>query len=501
MKKILIISDTVKRKTGYATVARNLIKNLSNTGEYEFAQLGLADLFGPLEFEIDYYSQVKNHTQCCNRGPVIEFTPKGKPPIQYLKVDPSTPLHDNQTVCPHGKDDGSDQYAYTSIYFVIQHFKPDIVMPINDLWGLYNIAHLANKANFKFVPYLAIDSDCMFPGIENPQHRPGLPPINTLPVLGNTHKIVVFTDWAKDVINKTILKVTGGKILNNIEVVPHGVDTNIWKPLDNKQELRNKYFKIKDKVFLVGSIARNQPRKRLDGIFETMRKFIDKYEDNQTGKLMFYFHCALKDRMGWDLPWLAKWYEVEDRCIFDDRLKPGAGPTDEQLNEIVNCFDAHLSLTNSEGWHLPALETAAAGVPNVITNYSAHADWGKDTHLFCKVKAWYHEPVTNFLKAVADTDHAAKQLDLLYHSPKMRESYSKKGIALGKKLDWKNVCEQWKTLLDTVDVSELKADRYNNTMLNVNPKENPMAIKYLPADPDAPMPNTPSSTPENNEKK
>lgn len=463
MKRVLIISDSIKRKTGYATVARNIIKNLLPTGKYKFAQLGLADVPLQLEFDIDYYSQLKNHEQCCHKGTVIEHRAAGKTETTYLEVNPDVSNHSDQKACIRGNNIPGDHYAYDSVYFVIQHFKPDIVIPINDIWGLYNILHLRNRKCFKFIPYLAIDSECMFPILQPPEGRPGLPPIEPIKVIGSTDKTVIFTDWAQSVVNKTCEIVTGGKHLSNMCTIPHGVDTDVWKPLDEekKKELRQKYFKIDDNTFLVGSVARNQPRKRLDALFQTLKIFIDKYEEPNR-PIKCYFHCALQDHMGWNLLWLASYYGVQDRCIFDKNLKPGIGPTDEQLNEIVNCFDAHVSLTNSEGWHLPALETAAVGVPNIITKYSAHADWGKDTHLFCKVAEYEHEVRTGFIKAIADTKHAAHQLKLLYANKTMRKEYSNRGIRLGKKLAWPNVCKQWEELLDSIDVSDLKPERYSD---------------------------------------
>lgn len=481
MKRLLIISDTVKRKTGYSTVARNIIKNLLETNNYQIAQLGLGDVPVALDLKIDYYSPLKDHSHCCGKGVVIEHKSTEKPELEYITFHDKVHLHSNQKPCFKAPNDGSDQYAYTSIVFVIQHFKPDIVVPINDIWALYNIAHLVNRECFKFVPYLAIDSDCLFPHIENPAHRPGLPSINSTAVLGSADKIVVFTEWAKNVINKTVMKVTKGKQLNNIIVIPHGVDISEWKPLSNKQELRKKYFNIDDSVFLIGSIARNQPRKRLDAIFPIMRKFIDQYE-KPNKKIMCYFHCCLTDKMGWDLLWLARWYNLEDRCIFDPNLKPGSGPTVDDFNEMINCFDVHLSLTNSEGWMLPALETAAAGIPNVITKYSAHADWGKDTFLFVKIAAYFHDAVTNFIKAIADNDHAASQIKLLYDSPKMHRDYSNRGIKLAEKLQWKNICAQWVKLFDSIDVSDLKPDRYDTIPIELDSKHSPMAIKFLPND-------------------
>lgn len=394
---------------------------------------------------------------------MLEYKAADKTEIQYLNINPQVNPHSDQKPCIKGINVQSDHYAYDSVYFVINHFKPDIVIPINDIWGLYNISHLRNRKCFKFVPYLAIDSECMFPILQPPEGRPGLPPIEPIKVIAATDKTVVFTDWAQGVLNTTCKIITDGKELKNMETIPHGVDTNVWKPLttEERKQFREKYFQIDDSVFLIGSVARNQPRKRLDALFQTMRLFIDKYEDPKR-PIKCYFHCALQDHIGWNLMWLASYYGVKERCIFDPRLKPGIGPTDEQLNELVNCFDVHISLTNSEGWHLPALETAAAGVPNIITKYSAHADWGKDTHLFCKVGAWEHEPRTCFVKAIADVDHAARQLRLLYQSKSMRKDYSRRGVKLGNKLAWPNVCKQWEKLLDSIDISDLKEDRYEN---------------------------------------
>lgn len=478
-KRILIVSDSIKRRTGYATVARNILKNLIPTNKYTFAQLGVADIPSPIEFDIDYYSQAKDHSKCCNRGTLIEYKPAGSSEVKFINIEPNVGEHENQNRCIKGANAGGDHYGYDSVYFVIQHFKPDIVIPINDIWGLYNISHLKNRKGFKFVPYLAIDSECMFPILNSPENRPGLPPIEPIKVIGSTDKTIVFTDWAKDVVNKTCRIVTKGKELNNMHTIPHGVNTTIWKPhdIERRKELRKSIFSIDDSIFLLGSVARNQPRKRLDAIFDTMRKFIDKYEDPKR-KIMCYFHCALQDQLGWNLLWMAKYYGIEDRCMFDKTLKPGAGPTDKELNDIVNCFDVHISLTNSEGWHLPALETAAAGVPNIITKYSAHADWGKDTHLFCKVAGWRHEPSTGFIKAIADTNNAAHQLNLLYSNKKMLKEYSKKGIKLGKKLDWENVCKMWEELLDSIDISDLKEDRYSSDELRLLTKEEEMNKKF-----------------------
>lgn len=466
-KRILFISDSVKRRTGYSTVARNIIQRMAATGKYEIAQLGFSDVPLPVGYDIHYYSQLKEHKDCCKKGTVVEYVSKDNPKIQYLIPqikDCTMASHDNQNACIQGQNLVQDHYGYDSCYFVIQHFKPDIVIPINDIWGLYNLNHLKNRPCYKFVPYLAIDSDCLFPMLIPPEQRQGLPPIDTIRTIGSANKTIVFTNWAKDVINKTCRIVTNGRELTNIEIIPHGVDTSVWKPLspEDRKAARLKYFGLNENTFLIGVLARNQPRKRFDAIFMAMRRFIDRNYEKYGRRIMCYMHAPLSDNIGWDLQWLSTYYGLTDRVIFDKNLQPGMGPSEENLNEIINCFDVHMLLANSEGWGLPMLETAAAGVPNIVTDYSAHADWGKNTLLMCKIGAYEHEPRTGFIKAIADVDHAAHQLNLLYSSKKMCQEYSKRGVALGKKLDWDNIGKMWETTLDSIDVSDLKEDRYNN---------------------------------------
>jgi glycosyltransferase involved in cell wall biosynthesis len=379
--------------------------------------------------------------------------------------------------CPRGTNVPLDVFAQDSAFYIIQHYQPDIVMPINDVWALYSFNFLRNRKNFYFMPYLAVDSEC-FP-LEINTQKPGLPPIDTIRFLGATNKTVVFTDFARETINVTTRIALGGKVPNNMDVIPHGVDTAMFRPLEGRRdELRERFFGIKpeDKVFVIGCVQRNQPRKRMDAMFQTLRIFIDKYEQPNK-KAVIHFHCAMKDNLGWDLPWLARYYGVVDRCIFDNKLAPGFGVPGDVLNEIFNSYDVHMTLTNSEGWGLPILETMAAGVPNIITDYSAHGDWATDTALKVKLSAKIHEVKTNHIKGIADIEHAAKQLSLLYNSDKMIREYQRKSLKLAKELDWKNVCDKWRNLINDIDVSHFEDNRYDVSTIK------PETIQDIPSNP------------------
>jgi hypothetical protein len=127
----------------------------------------------------------------------------------------------------------------------------------------------------------------------------------------------------------------------------------------------------------------------------------------------------------------------------------------------------------------------SSGIPNIVTKYSAHADWAKGNALFVEPADYEHEPRTNFIKAIADTSKAALQIKRLYDSKELCKEYSQKGISLAKKLDWVNVCKQWEEILDNTDISNFKEDRYLDPAVipDMQPPTQDFSqynIKYLP---------------------
>jgi len=479
-KRLLVITDSIKRKSGYATVARAIIGKLLKTGKYQIAQLGLADSIEPLPLPIEHYTSIKVHNDCCKRGALIEYTPISGP-IQYIEMTPAATPHADQKTCTKGVIDRGDNYGFGAAYFVIQHFKPDIVLPINDIWGLHNLVYTVNRNCYKLVPYLAIDSDCMFPKLSVP-NAVGLPPIDTATVLLGSDKTVLFTEWSHKVLKKT-LDAMGVKKEPNIEIIPHGVHSSQWKPLNNKAELRAKYFgNIPKNAILIGTINRNQPRKRLDAVMQAVKTYKDRYEKNRP--IYVYFHCAVEDEMGWPLPWLANYYGILDRCLFDMDLRPGNGPAVEQLNEIANCFDLHVLISNSEGFGLTAIETMSAGIPNIVTSDGAMADWTDKCAIVAKPAAFEHEPKTGFVKVLVDVNDVAKNIHLLTNSSlgeqnKMHKEYSILSRKLAERLDWDKIGEKWVTLLDNLDTSDLKPNRYDSIPAIVATPEN-LRVAVLP---------------------
>jgi len=462
-KRVLIISDSIFRQTGYSTVANKIIENLDDS--YVVAQLGLSHR--PVDYaahktQIHYYSPLLKHKECCNSDVLFEYyNPDTNKLVHINPINAKHNITDDH--CFKGVANASDPYAFESAYYVINHFKADIVIAINDIWGMYKLAYLKNRYKFKLISYLAIDSECFPPMIKNNEEN-----INTLDYISKVDKLIVFTEWAKTTINKTA-KIIRNKEFDNIDVINHGVDLNEFNNIADKRTIVKNLFNLdSDTHFIIGSVNRNQPRKRLDAIFQILRILIDKYEKSNGKRFMVHMHCAINDSHGWDLQWLSNYYNVQDRLILDANLKPGIGVSTELLNIIMNSYDVHLVPTNSEGWGLSILETMACGIPNVISDYSAHGDWAKDHALTIKLSAKIHEPITNHIKGIIDIEHAAKQINLLYSNNRVYTSIKNESLKLADKLQWGNVCKHWNKLLLNTDISDLSENRYDTIKFSSN---------------------------------
>jgi Glycosyltransferase len=164
------------------------------------------------------------------------------------------------------------------------------------------------------------------------------------------------------------------------------------------KQIRNE-FGIRDDVYIIGTVMRNQRRKLFPALIQAFRSYI---KDTRSNNVFLYLHTSFPDA-GWNLANLLHENEVSSRVLmtyvcekckhveasfFRDGKKVcsncnnysstpsnvGNGVTDEALAKIYNIFDLYIQCANSEGFGLPQVEAAACGIPVTCTNYSAMSD-------------------------------------------------------------------------------------------------------------------------------
>lgn len=139
---------------------------------------------------------------------------------------------------------------------------------------------------------------------------------------------------------------------SKIHVIPTGVDTNIFKPLD-KERVRKKFgFSKNDKIVLY--VGRIEPPKKVD---EIIRAFHILATKNNDCKLVIVGDGVLMD----ESKAIVKELELEDSiCFFGIRKR-------NELPEIYSMADISVLYSGNEGSPLSVKESLACGIP-VVAN-------------------------------------------------------------------------------------------------------------------------------------
>jgi glycosyltransferase involved in cell wall biosynthesis len=150
------------------------------------------------------------------------------------------------------------------------------------------------------------------------------------------------------------------------EVVWHGVDTEVFKPVP-KREAKQRLGMDPDR-FLVLRVDKNSLRKDYPTSWKALVPLLREYDD-----IDVHFHCLPRANDGYDLN--ATRYNQEDvraRVTFSDLVPTGAvGWSIEQLSLLYSAADIFLSTSWGEGFGLTILEAMACGTPVIAQDCSA----------------------------------------------------------------------------------------------------------------------------------
>ena len=146
-----------------------------------------------------------------------------------------------------------------------------------------------------------------------------------------------------------------------IQYVPHGIDEKNFFPIINDLEFevwKEKLLEKKEYDFIVLWNSRNIRRKNAPDIILAWRTFLDQLPEEKAKKCLLVMHTDPVDENGTDLPKV-----VETFCNPKiHKVKFSKHKYDQkQLNYLYNISDAHMFMTDNEGWGLGLTESLTAG--------------------------------------------------------------------------------------------------------------------------------------------
>jgi len=260
-------------------------------------------------------------------------------------------LKDNVIVIPClSVDEKKDGYARLELLRMLFSHDFDVFFALNDIEVLNSIyEHLdnvkkerikANKKKTKYILYTPIDSE---------------PRIIDCKVLSLFDEVITYTEYGKNVLKPLVSE----SIWKKIKVIPHGIDTEVFYPIENTFQINKTKEEIfgSNDVFVFGSVNRNSARKDLGTLIIGFAMF----KHTSQANAVLYLHCNPNDRMGIDCFRLSDrlGLQVGKDIFFPKDFNENKGIPESELNNIYNTFDCFITTTTAEGWGLSIVEAMA----------------------------------------------------------------------------------------------------------------------------------------------
>jgi len=250
-------------------------------------------------------------------------------------------------------------------------------------------------------------------------------------------------------------------VKNEVVPIQVGVDTKVYCPLANREEIRERY-NVNDK-FVCGFIGRNQIRKMHPYWMKGFAKFAAGKPDvclllhtdhippagDGRGWAMNALIWQLERTMGEDFTESKRIMLTKGNMDLKERQKIGK----EGVNEIYNLMDLFLYPSGGEGFGMPGLESQAAGVPILMSDNTTGPELAGETGELIKMtKDSYGETVgiigTNGVSnAIPDYKHVAELLEKYYadwkNGKKLLKEMSDKGRKFAISMEWDIKAKQW----------------------------------------------------------
>lgn len=323
---------------------------------------------------------------------------------------------------------------------LITRLKPDVVIILQDPWNIRGymieieeqLGDMTDAPRPIMIGWLAVDAKNQISGKQ----------------LNRLDHVVTWTKFG-------IGELRTGGYMGPHSIIGLGTDTSIYHPVD-RTDARNHILSDGSKVlpdeiprdaYIIGVVGRNQVRKRLDLALEYFAEWINsKAIDNA----YLYLHVGPTGETGCDIQALCRYYGI--KVIVSSPGVAHAFSVDD-MRAVYNSFDLFWSMSQAEGWNLPALEAMACGIAVLLPDYAGH-EWAKAAAMMVECTSTaLNAPMNRAMHTIggiADKYEMIAALDKLYRYPDVRRGLSELGLKLASSLSWDRVGEQWEALLQAL---------------------------------------------------
>ena len=319
-KKILLLSDDLRMTSGISTMSKEFV--LGTVHKYDWVQLGAAIKHPELGKIVSLNEDIKSRTG-------IEDAD--------VKIIPYNGYGDINIIRKLIKEEKIDAI----LHFTDPHYWQ---------W-LYDNEHEIRQQ----VPILYYH---IWDNVPDPQYNRDF--FESCDWLGCISKL---TYGIVNRVGKRTDKVTFKPLENHqISYVPHGINPDVFKPLDKINDEYLKYINgIKEYDFILFYNSRNIRRKQTSDVIYSYRLFCDMLPKEQSDKCLLLMHTNPIDDNGTDL-----YAVVEEVCPNYDVKFTNNKFEQNVLNEFYNIVDCTINISSNEGFGLTSAESLMSGTPIIV---------------------------------------------------------------------------------------------------------------------------------------
>lgn len=233
----------------------------------------------------------------------------------------------------------------------------------------------------------------------------------------------------------------------DIDVIPHGVDTDTFRPLPRRRRAARRALGLPDgrDAFIVLNGNRNQGRKSIDVTIAGFTQFAQ----DKPADVKLYLHMGRRD-LGWDLDELCRRHRLGDRvvCATTDVRPPRV--SDTQLNLVYNACDVGVNTAMCEGWGLVSFEHAATGAAQIVPRHTACEELWHGSALMLPAAATYIHPPSLEEVFVISPQSVADALQHLYDNRPALSEWREAAYrnATRPEWSWRRIATQWRAVFD-----------------------------------------------------
>lgn len=454
-KRILWVNEPSWRSTGYSVYGKEVLSRLSQIEGLEVAELAC-------------YATQKEANENTTNWPIYGNRPDdGSPELAAHLANPVRLF-------------GKEIFAEACL-----NFRPDFVMDIRDHW----MFEFQQRSPFRDFYNWAI-----MPTVDAMPQR-----TDWIHTFGTADAVFSYSEFGRD----TMLSQSDN--INFIDIASPAASED-YHPITTKSEHRDS-MGIDSDAFIIGTVMRNQRRKLYPDLFKSFRMLLDR---TNNPNVFLYCHKYYPD-IGWETPQLLDKFGLNNRVLFSykctecghisvDFYKDGLSHctncgkitkrmvglnnsmNEEEMNKVYNLFNIYVQYANSEGFGMPQLEAAYAGVPIISVDYSAMSSVVKNLGAYpLKPLALSMECETGCYRAVPDN---AGLVDMLRVAIEQRSGLLPKGIQTANRAreiySWDKTADVWAKYFLSTDVRDHSETWMSPLDIHDPADTMPLEIKSIP---------------------